>query len=246
MKKKKFGFRLIFKSKFNFLITVAILGFVINFVVQIYRKPSELISYWYSGQASGIEETWNRFGDDFISYSTPYVFPEVLASLAQIESGGRVWASPLGQVKIKTNLDRIYAPASSAIGLMQLTDGHFEQARKYCIVKGELKRGCTMNWIYSRLWPSHSIELAASYLHMSIAKLRKWYRRQFKKTDLIKLSSVIHLCGPEKAAIFVEDQLEFRRFKQCGDHRVDRYVNKVLSFSKKFSQFYANPSNPID
>src|SRR5438067_12962985 len=61
--------------------------------------------------------TWHDFGRDFERHSTPVITSHLLAAIAQVESGGDPSARP--------------ATPSSAAGLMQMTDGNFESARRY-------------------------------------------------------------------------------------------------------------------
>ena len=73
----------------------------------------------------------------------------------------------------------IYQPASSAVGMYQMTDAAFADARHYCIRhhtviedKGwSIWHSCWFNAFYSRVLPSHAIELTAVSLERNVAQI---------------------------------------------------------------------------
>jgi hypothetical protein len=66
-------------------------------------------------------------------HSTAVVTPELLAALAQTESSGDPVALTYWRWRFSANPFDIYRPASSAVGMFQITDGTFAEARRYCI-----------------------------------------------------------------------------------------------------------------
>jgi hypothetical protein len=64
-------------------------------------------------------------------------------------------------------LDR---PASSAVGMFQITDGTFAEARRYCIHRHVVvedgpwydPRSCWFNALYTRVVPGHAEEMTAA------------------------------------------------------------------------------------
>ena len=72
----------------------------------------------------------------------------------------------------------VYRPASSAVGMYQITDGTFEEASRYCIHDHAVVeegpwyawRSCWLNELYFRVVPSHSVELTSAYLDRAVAR----------------------------------------------------------------------------
>ncbi len=57
--------------------------------------------------------------------------PEFLCAMAQVESSGNPFASPKWKWQRTTDIKKIYAPASSAVGLLQYTNGTFKEAKQF-------------------------------------------------------------------------------------------------------------------
>ncbi len=104
-----------------------------NLVYHVVRKPSELL--FFAGRALDKEpaETWRQYGPLFRRYSTGTIAPELLAALAQVESTGNPVARTYWRWRLAWNPFAVYQPASSAVGLYQMTDGAYAEARRYCI-----------------------------------------------------------------------------------------------------------------
>jgi hypothetical protein len=78
-------------------------------------------------------ETWRQYAPLFNEYSTATITPELLAALAQVESAGNPVARTYWRWRLTWHPFEIYQPASSAVGMYQLTDAAFADARHYCI-----------------------------------------------------------------------------------------------------------------
>ena len=78
-------------------------------------------------------ETWESYGRIFRKHSTAVMAPDLLAALAQVEGSGNPIVRTYWRWTWTTHPFEIYRPASSAVGMYQLTDGTFELARRYCI-----------------------------------------------------------------------------------------------------------------
>ena len=63
----------------------------------------------------------------------------------------------------------IYRPASSAVGMYQITDGTFREAKRYCIRDHVAVEDCWFNSLYMRVIPSHAVELTSAYLDRRVA-----------------------------------------------------------------------------
>ena len=150
--------------------------FAINLIYQVIRKPGELFAPVSGSLAKTPASTWESYGALFEQYSTSIISPELLAALAQVESDGNPVARTYWRWHWSWNPLEIYRPASSALGMFQLTDGTFAEARKYCIRDHQVASAdardnlgaCWFNGFYSRTLPSHAVELTAAYLHRRV------------------------------------------------------------------------------
>ena len=153
--------------------------FALNWIYQVVRKPAEIFAPVSASFAKSPDSTWQNYGSLFEKHSTKIISPEFLAALAQVEGSGNPVASTYWRWRWSWNPLEIYRPASSAVGMFQITDGTFAEARKYCIRDHQVVaagawhdvRACWFNSIYSRNVPSHSIELTAAYLHRTVLQV---------------------------------------------------------------------------
>ena len=88
--------------------------------------------------------------------------------------------------------------------MYQITDGTFAEARRYCIHHHSVVedgpwndwRSCWFNRLYTRVVPSHAVELTAAYLDHNVASILEQHHVNpatlQQKQDL---AAVIHLCG---------------------------------------------------
>jgi len=95
---------------------------LMNLVYQVIRKPTELFVVVGNALDKEPAETWRQYGPLFRAYSTITIKPELLAALAQIESSGNPVARTYWRWRLSLNPFAIYQPASSAVGLYQITE----------------------------------------------------------------------------------------------------------------------------
>lgn len=203
-----------------------------NFLAQVAMKPSELYRFTGIGQAKTARETWDKYQPQFQLHGTKVMTPDFLAALAQTESSGNPYAQPSWVWRLRAYPWRMFGPASSAVGLMQMTDGNFEQARRFCIRNHRpAAEGCGLNAFYSRLSPSDSIEMTSAFLHRQVERLTP------PKTPLRRrqeLAAVIHLCGPEKGPEFIRARFDPAPLGVCGRQAVGPYVRRVRLYQEQF------------
>jgi hypothetical protein len=106
-------------------VLVVTLWAAVNWVVQVARKPAEVFFPVSASLAKLPAQTWQEYGLLFAKYSTPVITPELLAALAQVESSGNPMARTYWRWRLSSNPFEVYRPASSAVGMFQITDGHF-------------------------------------------------------------------------------------------------------------------------
>ena len=105
----------------------------VNGIVQVARKPTEVFFPVSDSLGKPPAQTWRQYGPLFAKHSTTVITPELLAALAQVEGSGNPMARTYWRWRPGWNPFEVYRPASSAVGMFQITDGTFAEARRYCI-----------------------------------------------------------------------------------------------------------------
>jgi len=168
-----------------------------NAVYQVVRKPTELLFFVGGALDKVPSEAWQQYGPLFRKYSTDTITPELLAALAQIESTGNPVARTYWRWRLTWNPLGVYKPASSAVGLYQMTDAAYAEASRYCVRRhAVVDADCWFNSLYVRAVPSHAVELAAVYMDRGVAAVLVYAPDMMaspqEKQDL---AAFIHLCG---------------------------------------------------
>ncbi len=219
--------------------------FALNLIYQIIRKPGEIFAPVSGSLAKSPEATWQSYRLLFEKHSTNIISPEFLAALAQLEGNGNPIAHTYWRWQWSWNPFDVYRPASSALGMFQITNGTFAEARKFCIRDHQVVidgrwydlRSCWFNSFYTRTLPSHSIELTAAYLHRSVVDTLA--ARPTGRVSLIqqqKLAAVIHLCGLNRGERFVTQGFRATTDERCGTHSLQHYLIKVDQMKKRFAR----------
>ena len=215
-----------------------------NLVYQVIRKPTELFVIVGHRLDKEPAETWRQYGASFRTYSTGTITPELLAALVQIESSGNPVDRTYWRWRWSFNPFAIYQPASSAVGLTQMTDGAAAEAARFCIRDHAVTdTGCGV-LPYIRAIPGHAIELAAIYLDRNLADVlarvgdAKPSARQ--KQDL---AAFIHLCGGGPATAYARRKFVMNESERCGDHLVASYVARVDAMKRQFQRLAADSND---
>jgi hypothetical protein len=209
---------------------------VTNLVYQIVKKPSELLFPARNALDKTPKETWREYGSLFRKYSTATISPELLAALAQAEGDGNPIAHTYWRWRLTWRPFSIYRPASSAVGMYQMTDPAFSDARHYCIHDHAIAdHGCWFNAFYSRIIPSDAIELTTISLDRGVADILR--QRLASRRQKEQLAIVIHLCGEGPAAAFARRGFRLDLGEHCGDHSVAAYVAKVNALVEEFRDY---------
>jgi hypothetical protein len=207
-----------------------------NLVYHVIRKPTEL--FFFVGNALDKEpaETWRQYGPLFRAYSTSTITPEFLAALAQVESSGNPVARTYWRWQWSLNPFAIYQPASSAVGLFQMTDGAYAEAARSCIRDNAVTdTGCAFTSLYLRAIPSHAIELTSVYLDRNVAVvLVRAGDVTASPSERQDLAAFIHLCGAGRATAFAHRKFQMVADERCGDHLVAAYIAKVNAMKRQF------------
>src|SRR4051794_13258112 len=105
----------------------------VNAMVQLARKPTEVFFPVSGSFVKTPAQTWRQYRPLFVTHSTAIITPALLAALAQVEGSGNPVARTYWRWRLSWNPFEVYRPASSAVGMFQITDGTFAEAKRYCI-----------------------------------------------------------------------------------------------------------------
>ena len=217
----------------------------VNWIVQVVRKPTEVFGAVSGSLAKKPAQTWQEYGPLFVEHSTAVMTPELLAALAQVESSGNPVARTYWRWKFSWNPVDVYRPASSAVGRCQLPAGPFAEARRYCIhdhvvvETGRLldPRACWFNALYTRVVPSHAVEMTAALLDRTVARIVARNRRTNASLQHRQnLAAIVHLCGEGTGEGYARRDFRFRAGQRCGDHDPRRYLAQVNALKRQFAQ----------
>jgi len=230
------------------ILTILVMFAALNLAYHVVRKPTEM--FWpVAGALNKLPaETWRQYGPLFRADSTATITPELLAALAQVEAAGNPVARTYWRWRFAWNPFEIYEPASSAVGMYQMTDGTFAEARRYCIHGHRVVadgpwydvHSCWFNALYMRVVPSHAVELTAASLDRGVADILE--RRGIagasapQKEDL---AALIHLCGAGAADGFARRGFRLAPGQRCGDHEAAAYVAQVNAMKRVFARLAA-------
>jgi len=235
-------------------VTLAILAGValtINWVYQVIHKPTELFFPVSGTLFKTPAETWRDYGPIFRKHATSVMTPELLAALAQVEGSGNPVARTYWRWSWNLRPFQIYRPATSAVGMYQITDGTFAEAKHYCIHNHVAVedgpwddwRSCWFNSLYFRVIPSHAVELTSAYLDVHVRDILAhdrigWATLQQKQN----LAALIHLCGVGAGTEYARRGLRLTAGQRCGDHEARVYVERVDALKREFARLAAEDS----
>jgi hypothetical protein len=215
-----------------------------NWIVQIVRKPSEMFFPVGGALVKSPLETWRRYGPLFREHSTAVISPELLAALAQIEGAGNPVARPRWSWRLSWNPFELYRPSSSAVGMFQITDAAFRDARRYCIHDHAVVESgpwydpasCWFNRLYTRVVPSHAIEMTSALLDRRVANILARSAATLQQRQ--DLAAVIHLCGPARGRAYARGGFQ-PSGQRCGSHDLAAYLAQVNALKQLFARLAA-------
>jgi hypothetical protein len=228
------------------VLVVVALSIAINWVYQVIRKPSELFFPVSGALYKTPTETWAAYAPVFRAHSTSVMTPDLLAAIAQVEGSGNPIARTYWRWSWSTHPFELYRPASSAVGMYQITDGTFAEARRYCVHDHVVVedgpwnhwRSCWFNSLYARVIPTHAVELTSAHLDRSVATIIA--RRGVRAATLNQrqeLAAVVHLCGAGAGNAYASRGYRLLPAQRCGDHDVRTYVARVDAMRKLFRSY---------
>lgn len=220
------------------VICIAVLAVfsVTNLIYQILHKPTEVFAL-IPGESNKVPiETWRQYAPLFREYSTTFISPELLAALAQVESAGNPIARTYWRWSLTLDPFAVYQPASSAVGMYQMTDAALSEAQGYCILHHTVvETGCSATLLHSRLVPRHATELTAVFLDRNVAAILGHRRNpRISRQQREELAAVVHLCGTGPAKAFARRGFRLLPGERCGDHDVEAYLAQIDAMKRRF------------
>jgi hypothetical protein len=232
------------------LASVAFFGLwlAVNWTYQVVRKPTELFFPVSGTLYKTPGETWRSYESLFREHATQTITPELLAALAQVEGSGNPLVRTYWRWSLTPQPFEVYRPASSAVGMYQITNGTFAEARRYCIHDNVVVqagpwhdlRSCWFTGLYTRVMPSHAVELTAAYLDTQVASaLLARGKSAATPAQKRNLAAVIHLCGRAAGIAYAKRDFRVLPAQRCGDHDVHRYLARVVAMTATFARLAA-------
>jgi hypothetical protein len=224
---------------------ILILWLGLNWMYQVVRKPSELLFPVSGTLYKSPAETWRQYGALFRKYSTAVMTPDFLAAIAQVEGSGNPIARTYWRWSWSAQPFEVYRPASSAVGMYQITDGNFAEARRFCIhdhvvvADGPWNdwHSCWFNSLYARVFPGDAVELTSAYLDRSVAAILERHRMTSASLPHKQaLAALIHLCGAGAGDEFARRGFRLTDGQRCGDHQARAYIQRVTDMQQTFSR----------
>ena len=225
--------------------TLAVLALwsAVNWMYQVVRKPTELFFPVSGALSKPPAETWRQYAPLFREHATLVMTPELLAALAQVEGAGNPVARTYWRWRLTWNPLELYQPASSAVGMYQITNATFLEARRYCI-HGHVvvedgpwhdPRSCWFNSLYTRVVPSHAVEMTAALLDRTVARTLERHRiASATPRQQQDLAAIIHLCGAGAGDAYARRGFRLTAGQRCGDHDPGQYLAQVNALKRQF------------
>jgi Transglycosylase SLT domain len=221
------------------VVAIIAAALALNWIYQVVRKPAELF-FPVSGVLNKTpEQTWRQYEPIFRRHSTALMTPELLAALAQVEGAGNPVALTTWRVRVTHDPREIYRPASSAVGMYQITDGTFRQAKRYCIRDHVVVEDCWFNSLYMRVIPSHAVELTSAYLDRRVAAVLEGRRIAATHEQKQELAAFMHLCGAGAGESYARRGFKLTPGERCGEHDVRAYLARVAAMRRQFARLSA-------
>src|SRR5271154_6058250 len=218
---------------------------LVNWIYQVIRKPSELFFPVSGALYKTPSETWRQYAPIFRKHATNVITPDLLAAIAQVEGSGNPVVRTYWRWSWTSQPFEVYRPASSAVGMYQITDGTFAEARRFCIHNHTVVedgpwnswRSCWFTSLYARVVPADAVELTSAYLDHAVALILERHRisaatLQHKQT----LAAMIHLCGAGAGDEYARRGFRLAAGQRCGDHEARAYLDRVTAMQTAFNR----------
>ena len=208
----------------------------------VIRKPAHLLTpitkYFYKVPS----ETWNSYQGIFTSYETETLDAPFLAALAQAESAGNPIATPYWEFNFQQDILSFFRPASSSLGIYQMTYDTFQDAKRFCFVDGKIVmdlnkkelKNCWSNDFKFRFSVTDSVHLTSARLSYYTESILTKYRKKASIKQRQQTAAIIQLCGPGKGEQFARSGFAVNQMGSCGSHSVAAYIKRVFKYKQTF------------
>lgn len=211
--------------------------------MQLARKPTELFATVGGALDKSPAETWRSYESIFRAHATPIITPDLLAALAQVEGAGNPVARTPWRWRLTEDPFDVYRPASSAVGMFQITDGTYAQAKRYCIHDNAVAEdgpwydwtSCWFNGLYFRVVPSHAAEMTAAFLDKSVSRTLNVHKIGATLRQKQDLAAIMHLCGVAAGEVFAKGGFRLASNQRCGGQNVGAYLGQVQALQRTFA-----------
>jgi hypothetical protein len=95
---------------------------------------------------------------------------------------------------------------------------------------------CWFNGLYTRVVPSHAVEMTAALLDRRVANMLA--RRAATLAQKQDLAAVIHLCGPARGEAYARRGFQSEG-QRCGTHDLASYLAQVNTLKRLFARLAA-------
>jgi len=114
--------------------------------------------------------------------------------------------------------------------------GDRRDARGFCIRNHVvMEEGCRFNWLYTRVVPSHAIQLAAVYLDRNVRRILAGHPKARPNAEHEQeLASMVHLCGAGATKAFAKRGFRLVAGNRCGEHDLATYLARVKVIEREF------------
>lgn len=229
-------------------VVLAMLWVAVNAIYQVIRKPTELFFPVSDTLYKTPSQTWSAYAPLFRRHATDVITAELLAALAQVEGSGNPVVRTYWRWSWRPDPFELYRPASSAVGMYQITDGTFDRAKRYCIHHHVVVeegpwyawRSCWFNEFYFRVVPSHAIELTSAFLDRSVSNTLARHRIGVAtQAQKHRLAALMHLCGTSTGDRYARRGFALSSDLRCGDHDARGYLTRVEKMKRAFAELAA-------
>ena len=218
-----------------------------NGVYQLVRKPTELFFPVSGALYKTPSETWRPTGRSSVATRRRASSAELLAALAQVEASGNPLVRTYWRWVWPATPFDFYRPASSAVGMYQITDRTFQEARHYCIHRSRSSRvrdpgttsaSCWFNALYLRVLPADAMELTAADSGAEGGTILR--RRRAQPAPGRRSCAILRrwctCAGPGAAAAYARRGYRFSAAQCCGEHDPRQYLERVDAFGGEFAR----------
>ncbi|MGH7417193.1 MAG: lytic transglycosylase domain-containing protein, partial [Candidatus Rokuibacteriota bacterium] len=101
-------------------------------------------------------------------------------------------------------------------------------------------KSCWLNSLYTRVVPSHAVELTAARLDRSVTHTME--RQRIVAATLQEkqdLAAAIHLCGAGPGDAYARRGFRLTAGQRCGSHDVSGYLAQINAMKRQFARLAA-------